>query len=60
VDADEYKEASQADDGTSQNVEEGEHSTGECEDWIVYFKPVKYDNSEANAMNSDVFKVNTV
>jgi len=57
---DERKEAWQADDGTTQDVDEGGHSTGECEDWMVYFRPVKYDNSEANAMNSDVFKVKTV
>jgi len=41
VDADEVEEASQADDGPTQNVEDWGHSTRECEDWTVYFRPVK-------------------
>jgi len=32
-DADEEEEASLADDGSTQNVEDRGHSTGECEDW---------------------------
>jgi len=50
----EEEEASQVDDGSMQNVEDWGHSTVECEDWTVYFRPVKYDNGEANATASDV------
>jgi len=32
VDVDEEEEASQADDGSTQNVEDWGHSTSECED----------------------------
>jgi hypothetical protein len=31
-----------------------------CEDWTVYFRPVKYNNGEANAMASEVSKAKTV
>jgi len=41
ADADEEEEASQADDRSTQNVEDWGHSTIECEDWTVYFRPVK-------------------
>jgi len=41
ADADEEEEASQADDGSTQNVEDWGHSTRECDDWTVYFRPVK-------------------
>ena len=58
--ADEEKAASQADGGSTQNVEDWGHSTRECEDWTVYFRPVKYDNGEANAMASDVSEAKTV
>jgi len=60
ADADEEEEASQADDESTQYVEDGGHSTRECEDWTVYFIHVKYDNGEANAMASDVSEAKTV
>ena len=44
ADADEEEEASQANDGSMQNVEDWGHTTRECEDWTVYFRPVKYNN----------------
>jgi len=59
-DTDEEEATLQADDRSTQNVEDGGHSTGECEDWIVYFRPVKYDNGEANATASDVSQAKTV
>jgi len=59
-DADEQEEVSQADDGSTQNVEDWRYSTRECEDWTVYFRHVKYDNGEANAMASDVSEAKTV
>jgi len=34
-DANEEKEALQADNGSTQNVEDWGHSTRECEDWTV-------------------------
>jgi len=60
VDADEEEEASQADDGSTQNVEDWGHSTRACEDWTVYFRRVEYDNGEANATPSDVSEAKTV
>jgi len=54
ADADEEEEAFQADDGSTQNVEDQGHSTSECEDWTVYFRPLKYENNKANAMASNV------
>jgi hypothetical protein len=47
--ADKGKEGSQADDGTTQNVEDWGHRTTECEDWTVNFTPIKYENEEADA-----------
>jgi uncharacterized protein with von Willebrand factor type A (vWA) domain len=35
-DVDEEAEASQADDASTQNVEDWRYSTRECEDWKVY------------------------
>jgi len=60
ADDDEEEEASQADDGSTQNLEDSGHSTRECEDGTVYFRPVKDDNGEANAMASDVSEAKTV
>jgi len=60
ADADEEDEASQADDGSTQNVEDWGHSTRECEDWTVYFRHVKYNNGGANATASDVWEAKTV
>jgi len=60
ADVDEEEEESKPDDGLTQNMEDRGHSTRECEDWTVYFTPVKYDNGEANATASDVSEVNTV
>jgi hypothetical protein len=57
---DEEEEALQANDGSTQNVEDWGHCARECEDWTVYFRPVKYDNGEANAMASDVSEAKTV
>jgi len=67
ADADEEEEASQANDGSTQNLEDWGHNTRdwghttrECKDWTVYFRPVKYDNGEANATASDVSEAKTV
>jgi len=60
ADADEEEEASQADDGSTLNVEDRGHSTRECEDWTEYFRHVKYDNGGANATASDVCEAKTV
>jgi len=60
ADADDEDDASQAHDGSTQHVEDPGHSTRECEDWMVYFRPVKYDNSEANATASEVSEAMTV
>jgi len=57
---DEEEEASLANDGSTQNVEDRGHSTRECEDWTVYFRPVKYNYGEVNAAASDVSEANTV
>ena len=54
------EEASQANDGSTQNVEDCRHSTRECEDWTVYFRHVKYVNGEANAMASDISEAKTI
>jgi len=59
ADGDEEEEASQANDGSTQNVEDWGHSTREWEDWTIYFRPVKYDNGEANAMASEVSEAKT-
>jgi len=59
-DADKEEQASQANDGSTQNLEDWGHSTGECEDWTVYFRHVKYDNGEANATARDVSEAKTV
>jgi len=40
-------------------VEDLGHSTTQCDDWTVYFRPVKYDNGEANATARDVSEANT-
>jgi len=60
ADADEEEQASQADDGSTQNVEDSVHSTRECEDWTVYFRPVKWDNGKAYATASEVSEAKTV
>jgi len=59
-DADEEEAASQANDRSTQNVEYWGYSPRECEDWTVYFRSVKYNNGEANAMASDVSEAETV
>jgi len=58
TDADEA--ALQADDGSTQNVEDWGRSTTECEDWTVYFRHVKYVNGEAKATASDVSEAKTI
>jgi len=60
ADADVEEDALQADDGSTQNVEDWGHSTRECEDWTVYFRHVKYDNGEANPTASYVSEAKTV
>jgi len=60
ADADEEEDTSQADDGSTQNVEDWGHRIRECEDWTVYFRPVKYNNGKANATASDVSEAKTV
>ena len=60
ADADQEEEASQADDGTTQNVEDSGHSAGEFEDWTVYFRRVKYVDGEANSTASDVSEAKTI
>jgi len=60
ADADVEEDASQADDGSTQNVEDSGHSTRECEDWTVYLKPLIFNNGKANAMASDVSEAKTV
>jgi len=57
---DEAEEESQADDGSMQNVEDGGHSSRECEDWTIKFRHVKYDNGEADVTASNVFEVKAV
>jgi len=57
---DDEEEASQAGDGSTQNLEVWGHSTREGEDWTVYIRPVKYNNGEANATASDVSEAKTV
>jgi len=60
ADADEEDDILQADDELTPNVEDSGYSTRKCEDWTVYFRPVKYDNGEGNATASDVSKAKTV
>jgi len=60
ADADEEEESLQPDDGSTQNVQDWGHSTRECEDCTVYFRPVKYNNGEANATASEVSEAKTV
>jgi len=60
ADAVEAEETSQADDGLTQTLEDWRYSTRECEDWTLYFRPVKYNNGEANAMASDISLAKTV
>jgi hypothetical protein len=43
-----------------QNVEHSGHSTRDCEDWTVCFRPVKYDNGNADETASYASKGNTV
>jgi hypothetical protein len=54
------EEALQADDGSTQNVEDWGRCTRECENWTVYFRHVKYVNGEVNAMASDVSEAKTI
>jgi len=67
ADADDEEETLQANNGSTQNLEDCRHSTrdwgpstGECEEWTVYFRPVKYANGEANATANDVSGAKTV
>jgi len=60
ADMHEGEDALEADNGSTQNVEDWGHSTRECEDWTVYFRHVKYDNSEATARASHVSEAKTV
>jgi hypothetical protein len=60
TDTDGEDESLQTGDETTQSVEHWGHSTRECEDWTVYFRHVKYDNGDANAMTSNVSKRKTI
>jgi len=60
LDVDKVEEALSADDGSTQNVEDWGHSTGECEDWKRYIWPVKYEIGEANSKARDVSEAKTV
>jgi hypothetical protein len=60
ADTDEEAEALHAHDGSTQNLEVCKYSTSECEDWTVYYRPVKFDYGEANAMASNVSEVKTI
>jgi len=59
ADTDEEEEALQADDGSTKNAEDWGHSTGECEDWTVYFEHVIYDNGEATETAIDISEAKT-
>jgi hypothetical protein len=43
-----------------QKVEDCGYSTGECTEWTVYFRHVKYDIGEANATVRDVSEAKTI
>ena len=57
---DQEEDASQADDGSPQTLEDWGYSTRDCEDWTAYYRPVEYDNGKANATASDVRKAKIV
>jgi len=59
-DVDEVQNQLPADDWSTQNVKDWVHCTRECEHWTVYFKLVKYNNGEANAMASHVSKAQSI
>jgi hypothetical protein len=50
----------EADDGSTQNLEDWVHSTRECEGWTAYFRPVTYDNCKTNATASNVSEAKTL
>jgi len=58
-DGDQEEDALQGDHWSTQNLEDWGHSTRDCEDWTVYFRPVNYDNGETNATVSDVSEAKT-
>jgi hypothetical protein len=60
ADMDAEEEALQANNGSTQNVEDLGHSARECEDWTVYFRHVKYVNGKANAMASNISEAKTI
>jgi hypothetical protein len=60
ADADKETKSSKADNGSAQNVEDRRHSTRECEEWKVYFRHVRYNNSAAKATGSYESEVQTV
>ena len=60
VDAHDEEEASQANNWSTQNMEDSGYSTRKCEDSTVYFWPVKYNNGELNVVASNVFEAKTV
>jgi len=57
--ANKEEDPSQADEGSTQNMQDRWYSTRECEDWTEYFWPVTYDNGEANATPSEVSEAKT-
>jgi len=60
MDGEAVEEALQDDDGSTHNVKTREHSIRECDDWTVYFRPVKNNNGKGNAIASNVPEVKTV
>jgi len=67
VNVDAEQDASQAADGSTHKLEycrhctrDWRHSTRECQDCPVYFRPMKYYNGKADAMGSDVSEAKTV
>ena len=60
ADANEEEEELRTDDESIQNVEDWQHCTRECEYWTVYFRPVKHNNGEGNAMASNIPQGKTV
>jgi hypothetical protein len=54
------EQESQANDGSTENLDDWGYSTIQGEDWSVYFGQIKYHNGEANALASNVSQPKTV
>jgi len=59
-DAGEKEEVLQPNDWLMLTLEDWGYSTRECEDCTVHFRPLKYDNGEANETASDLSEAKTV